>query len=115
SGWGYSESVLVDGDKVVCTPGGDKGAILALDKKSGDEIWRCKELKDRAVYSSTIIAEVNGVKQYIQSTGGGVAGVRASDGKLLWHSNQNAHGIHVTTPVYHDNFVFVTTGYGVGC
>ena len=40
SGWGYSESPLVDGDKLVCTPGGPEAGIVALDKKTGAEIWR---------------------------------------------------------------------------
>jgi outer membrane protein assembly factor BamB len=115
SGWGYSESVLVDGDKVVCTPGGEYGALAALDKKTGDVLWRSKELKDPAVYSSIVTADIGGVRQYVQVTGKGVAGVAAADGKLLWHSNQNAHGISVTTPLVAGNKVYVTTGYRVGC
>src|SRR5204863_3198680 len=45
SGWGYSESPLVDGDRVVCTPGGNEGAVVALNRKTGELIWRCKDLK----------------------------------------------------------------------
>ncbi len=115
SGWGYSESVLVDGDKVVCTPGGGKGTLAALNKDTGEVIWRSKELKDPAVYSSIIAADVDGVRQYIQLTGGGMAGVAADDGRLLWHSDQNAHGITVATPIYHDHCVYASTSYGVGC
>jgi hypothetical protein len=115
SGWGYSESVLVDGDKVVCTPGGKKGTLAALNKADGKLIWRSDEWTAKATYSSIIIAEIGGVKQYVQVTGSGVGGVAAADGKLLWKSDQSAHGISVSTPVYKDNQVYVSTGYGVGC
>jgi hypothetical protein len=72
-------------------------------------------LTDPAVYSSVVPAEIGGVRQYVQVTGKGVAGVAAADGKLLWKSDQNAHGISVSTPVVYGNRVYVTTGYGVGC
>jgi outer membrane protein assembly factor BamB len=114
SGWGYSESVLVDGDKVVCTPGGKKGALAALDRSTGKVLWRSTGYTARATYSSIIVAEIAGVKQYVQVTGGGVAGIAADDGKLLWQSNQSAHGISVSTPVHKDGLVYVSTGYGVG-
>jgi len=115
SGWGYSESVLVDGDRVVCTPGGRKGALAALDKNTGSVLWRSDKYTARATYSSTIAAVIGGVKQYVQVTGSGVAGVAAQDGKLLWQSNQSGHGISVSTPVGKDDLVYVSTGYGVGC
>ncbi len=35
SGWGYSESPLVDGDRLICTPGGNDAIMVALDKKTG--------------------------------------------------------------------------------
>src|SRR5205823_14239269 len=63
SGWGYSESPLVDGDKVVCTPGGRQGAIASFNKASGELLWRSKELTDSAAYSSIVIATIGGVKQ----------------------------------------------------
>jgi outer membrane protein assembly factor BamB len=114
SGWGYSESVLVDGDRVVCTPGGRKGALAALERGTGKVLWRSTGWTARATYSSIIVAEIAGVKQYVQVTGEGVAGVAAEDGKLLWQSNQSAHGISVSTPVHKDDLVYVSTGYGVG-
>ncbi len=116
SGWGYSESVLVDGDQVVCTPGGDKGTLAAFNKKTGELLWRSADVKDSASYSSIIIAEVNGVRQYIQMTGSGVVGVAPKDGKVLWHYTEGLYRTAVcTTPIYHDNHVFITRGYGVGC
>ena len=88
--WGFSESVLIDGDKLICTPGGDKGTLAALDKKTGAVLWRSTELKNKAPYSSMMVADIGGVRQYIQNSfigkteGGTVSGFAAKDGKLLW-------------------------------
>ena len=62
SEWGYSESPLVDGDLVVCTPGGKNGTLAALDKKTGAVRWRSKDWTDKAAYSSVVAAEVGGVR-----------------------------------------------------
>lgn len=114
SGWGYSESVLVDGDKVICTPGGEQGTLAALDKKTGALLWRSKELTDRAAYASIIPVEIGGVRQYIQLTDASVAGV-GTDGRLLWRAPRRGSTAVIPTPIYKDNHVFVTSGYGVGC
>ena len=79
--WGFSESPLVDGDQVMSTPGGPKGTMVALNKKTGDLIWQTKDWTDNAHYSSIIIAEIDGVRQYVQLTDKNVAGVAPKDGK----------------------------------
>jgi outer membrane protein assembly factor BamB len=117
SGWGYCESPLVDGEKVVVSPGGSGGTLAALDKRSGKVIWRSKGLTDQAAYSSIMVADIGGIRQYIQMTGIGVAGVAAQDGRLLWHYPKK--GVYRTavipTPIVHDNHVYATAGYGAGC
>ncbi len=116
SGWGFSESPLVDGNLVICTPGGDEGTMAALDKNTGNVVWRSKEWTDVGGYSSPIVAEVDGVRQYIQLTRNGVAGVAAKDGKLLWSADVAGNKVAVIpTPVYHDHMVYVTSGYRAGC
>jgi outer membrane protein assembly factor BamB len=115
-GWGFSESPLVDGDKVLCSPGGTSGTIIALNKNTGEVLWRCKDVQDLAAYSSIIAADVYGVHQYIQVTEHGVAGVKADDGTLLWFFNRPGQRVAVIpTPIYDDNHVYVTAGYGCGC
>ena len=84
SGWGYTESPLVDGKQVVATPGGSKGCIAAFDKQNGETLWQSQDYTDKAGYSSLVAAEIGGVRQYVQMTGDSTAGVAASDGKLLW-------------------------------
>ena len=114
--WGYSESVLIDGDKLLCTPGGNKGSIVALNPKTGEKIWQSADLKDAAGYSSIIVAEIGNVKQYITQTDKAGVGVRASDGKLLWRVDQLLRRTAVIpTPVINDGYVFFTAGYGAGC
>ncbi len=113
--WGYAESPLVDGNQVVCTPGGGKGAIAALDKVSGKVLWQSKEFTVPAHYSSPIVAEPHGTRQYIQLTEKALVGVSASDGKLLWKSSWPGSTAVIPTPIYQDAQVYVTSGYGAGC
>jgi outer membrane protein assembly factor BamB len=114
-GWGYTESVLVDGNQVVCTPGGEKGALAALDKTTGKLLWQSKEFTDLAQYSSIIAAEHNGARQYIQLTMQSLVGISAKDGKLLWKSPWPGRTAVIPTPIFQDGCVYVTSGYGVGC
>jgi outer membrane protein assembly factor BamB len=115
SGWGYSESPLVDGDLIVCTPGGKDGAIAALDKKTGAIRWRSKGFTDAAGYSSLVVSEAGGVRQYVQLTGKSVVGVAAKDGRVLWRFAKNNPTAAIPTPICFDNFVYVSSGYGAGC
>jgi outer membrane protein assembly factor BamB len=113
--WGYCESVLVDGPRVVCTPGGGDGALAALNKETGEVIWRSQETKDGAQYASIIPAVVHGQQQYIQLFQQNVAGFSPEDGKTLWTAPFPGRVAVIPTPIVHDDSVFVTCGYGVGC
>ena len=115
SEWGYSESPLVDGGKLVCTPGGKGGTLAAFDKKTGDLLWRSKEWTDKAAYSSLVPVEVGSVRQYVQMTGESVAGVAADDGRLLWRCPRRSATAPVPTPIVADDCVYVTSGYRAGC
>ena len=113
--WGFSESPLIDGDKVVFTPGGMEGAIVALNKKTGATLWRSKGFTDSPHYSSIIVAQIGGVRQYVQLTSESVVGVAAADGKVLWRAPRKGRTAVIPTPIYSDGYVYVTSGYGVGC
>ena len=115
SGWGYSESVLVDGDRLICTPGGSDGTLAALDKNTGKVVWR-SDVTDRAAYASIRTHELGGVKQYVTMTSDGVIGVKAEDGKLLWkNSSLKLRTAVIPTPVMDEELIFATSGYGSGC
>lgn len=122
SGWGFSESPLIDGDHVIITPGGKDAFMVALDKKTGVTKWKTritedlgKKGKDGAGYGSIVISKAGGVKQYVQMTGRGVMGVRAKDGKFLWCYNPVANSTaNISTPVVAGDHIFCSTGYGTG-
>ena len=113
--WGYTESVLVENGRVYCTPGGDKGALIALDVKTGELVWQSKDFAVPAHYSSIISADHNGTRQLIQLTEKKLAGIKAADGSVLWTSDWPGRTAVIPTPIYHDGHVYITTGYGVGC
>jgi len=120
SRWGYSESPLVDGDHVICTPGGDGAMLVALDKRTGKEVWRSDvpdfgDGKAGAGYSSVVISSGAGVKQYVTLVGQGAIGVRADDGKFLWGYARIANGTaNIPTALVDGDNVFVSTGYQTG-
>ncbi|MEZ6131543.1 MAG: PQQ-binding-like beta-propeller repeat protein [Planctomycetaceae bacterium] len=120
SGWGFSESPLVDGDRVICTPGGDKALIVALNRLTGEEIWSSPSFdsdkgNDGAGYSSVVISNAGGIKQYVTLTGHGVVSVDAKDGSILWTYARVANGTaNIPTPVVFDDYVFCSSGYGTG-
>jgi outer membrane protein assembly factor BamB len=116
SGWGYSESPLVDGSKVIVTPGGSPATLVALDKETGEPLWQARVPGgDGAGYSSVIAAQMNGHREYIQFLGRGVVGVRAHDGQFLWRYDKPANGTaNCSTPIAHDNRIFAASGYGTG-
>ena len=115
SGWGLSESPLVDGDKLIVTPGGKKGTLMALNKTTGEPIWRSTEWTDNAAYTGAIAATIAGKKQYVQLTAASVAGVDPETGKVLWKAERPGQTAVIPTPIVADDHVFVTSGYGVGC
>jgi len=113
--WLISESPLIDGDRVIVSPGGRSAGMVALDKMTGKEIWRTKDLSEEAGYSSAIAADVGGVRTIMNFTSRAAVGVRASDGKLMWRNSSMVNPYaNCSTPVFHDNKVFFTSAYDMG-
>jgi len=107
--WAFSESPLVDGDTLVCMPGGTDATIVALDKRSGEVIWKSAVPGGgMAGYSSLIIADIGNVKQYVAYLANGVSGVEAATGKFLWsyEKTKGALGMSIQTPVFRDGYVY---------
>jgi outer membrane protein assembly factor BamB len=115
--WGYCESPLVDGDKLICTPGGNDATTAALDKRTGEPIWKSHVARDNgAGYASPIVIQAAGHKQYVHFLQSGPIGVDAESGKVLWHANKAANGVaNCATPIFSDDCVFVSSAYGAGC
>ena len=139
--WSFRESPLVDGDKVICTPGASNAMLVALDKLTGKTIWKSEVPASSAgetggsggsrrgrggfggrgggsgaAYASVIAIDFEGQRQYVQLTAKGLIGVAAADGKFLWRYDRpaNGMGINCSTPLYHDGRVFAASAYGAG-
>ena len=114
--WAYSESPLVDGNVVVCSPGGLDATIVALDKNSGNVIWKSAVPEgDDAGYASPIVVNFGGKKQYVQFLSKGVVGVDAATGKMLWRYNGTGGGpANMATPVAHDEHIYTPGQAGGG-
>lgn len=114
-GWGYSESVLIDGDKLICTPGGEANTMVALDKTTGELVWKTSRKEDRgAGHASIVVSDVGGVRIYVQATGSGGLGVRASDGQMMWSYPTRSVPAVIPTPIVRDDLVFISVGYQCG-
>ena len=125
--WGFAESVLVDGDKIICTPGAEDATLMAIEKRNGKPIWKSPVPegptgdkgflgKSGAAYASVIAIDFEGERQYVQLTATTLVGVAATDGKLRWRYDRasNTHRINCSTPIYHDGMVFAASAYDAG-
>ncbi len=119
--WKYSESPLVDGDKLLCTPGGKNAVIVALNKKTGELIWKSsmpdigRKGRDEAGYSSIVVTKTGNIQQYVQLTNKGLIGIDAKDGRFLWGYNKIANRTaSVSTPVIYGDYIFCSTAYRTG-
>jgi outer membrane protein assembly factor BamB len=114
--WGYCDYPLVDGERLICVPGGARATMVALNKKTGELIWKCAvPTGDSAGYAATVVSEVGGIRQYVNFLQRGVVGVAAKDGKLLWRYDQVANRLaNAYSPLVGGDFVFCASGYGGG-
>ena len=114
--WGISESVLVDDGKVICTPGGNKGTVVALNATTGASEWVSQVPESpRAAYASPVIATVGNTKQYIVFSSKGLVGIQANDGKPLWGQNLSSNGTaNCATPLVVGKWVYSSSDYGTG-
>ena len=113
--WAYAESPLVDGEIVLCTPGGKEATLAALDKQTGDVVWKSSIADgDQAAYASAVIVNVDGKKEYVQFLQKGVVGVDAKTGKFLWRYERTAQGspANIPSPLALDDLIYSSTGRG---
>lgn len=113
--WGYSESPLVDGNRVVVSPGGDSASIVALDKENGKVLWKSAiQGAGKAEYGTVVSAELDGRPQYVKLFQQLLVGVDPKDGKVLWQSPWGGRTAVIPTPIVEGNHVYITAGYGAG-
>jgi len=118
--WAWAESPLIVDNMVICTPGGKLAAMVALDKISGEVIWTTEDLTDKSTYCSPILVERGGKKIIVTMTSKAVIGVEAPNGKILWrdmfseYQGTRPGDTNPASPIYHDGFIYTTSGYDDG-
>lgn len=113
--WQLAESLLVDGDRVVCTPGGPEALLAALNKDTGQTVWATKGLHDMASYVTPVLVEHKGRRIILTETSKFLVCVDANSGELLWkHDHPTQYDIHGVTPIYHEGSVYYVAGYKSG-
>jgi hypothetical protein len=113
--WGYTESILVDGDKLFCTPGGKANNVMALNRMTGATIWSCPGLGELSAYCTPLLIKLPARQLLVTHTSHHVLGIDASTGKLLWSfEHPNQWSVHPNTPIYQNGGLFVFSGYGQG-
>lgn len=110
SKWALAESLLVDGDRVICCPGGPQTCMVALNKHTSEVVWKTPSTDELAGYSSPILVEQEGLRMVMTLTAKAFIGVNADTGELLWHIKHESYADeNISMPVYHDGEVFVST------
>lgn len=113
--WGLSESPLVVDDRIYLMPGGSRGAVVALDRLTGEQRWSSRGLTDQASYSSLVMTDLDGLPTLVGFTQQAGVGVAAEDGRLLWRYEAPANPTaNAATPVVGDGRIFYTSSYGIG-
>ena len=115
-GWNYSESVLIDGENLLCSPGGDEMTAVALNKRTGAVVWKTSlPGGGQSHYSSWVVSNAAGVKQYVRLFGGGTFGVAAANGRFLWrYEKLGKNTANIPTPIPFGDYIFTAAGYGKG-
>ena len=113
--WGLAETVVVDGDKLYCTPGGVKNNVIALNRNTGNLIWTSPGMGDKAAYCTPLLVNIGSRKLLVTMTAANIIGIDATTGKMLWnYGHITQYGVHANTPLYFDKGLFCFSGYKTG-
>ncbi len=113
--WGITESILIDGQKLFCTPGGKTNNVMALNRMTGETIWNCYGLGELSAYCTPILIKLPNRQLLVTHTANHILGIDATIGKLLWSfEHPNQWSVHPNTPIYFEGGIFVFSGYGQG-
>jgi len=113
--WGVTENLLIDGNKLFCTPGGPEASVVALDRKTGKLLWKCAAKGESSAYCSPAIFTHNKRRILVTHTASSIIGIDTETGKFLWSVDQpNTYSVHANTPEYIDGSIYGVSGYGKG-
>lgn len=117
--WGTSECPLVYDNKVIYTPSGDQTTMVALNKETGELVWKSEPLGDSGAYISPILISYKGKRQIIGGTGQSYIGVDPETGKIQWRftdwgrDGKSGGGIAPNSPLFKDGKIFFCQGYNI--
>jgi outer membrane protein assembly factor BamB len=113
--FGFAECVLVDGRKVICTPGGPDASLVALDRDTGETLWQTKGLSQPSGYCSARLVNHDGRSLILTMLANSVVAVDAGSGEVVWqHEYPQRAGVQPNPPLYHNGMVYVSSGMGTG-
>ncbi len=114
--YGISESLIIDGDIIFCTPGGKEHNVIALNRFTSELIWTCEGKGEKSAYANPLLAKINNEKYFITMTDKSVLSIKAETGELVWtHPLEGIkNGAHVATPYYRDGYLFLMDGFEIG-
>jgi outer membrane protein assembly factor BamB len=113
--WGLAESLLVDGDNIICCVGGEEISIVAISRHNGETVWTCRGIGDKPGYVSPILIDYNGLRQFVTMMSASAIGVNADTGELLWrYDHPIPYGSNISTPIYHDGHIVIFGTFAFG-
>lgn len=113
--WGITETLLIDGDRIFCAPGGRKYNIVALNRHNGEIIWASEGTREVSAYCSPLLVDHDGKELLITHMKDNIVALDASNGRLMWsHPHRNRWDVHPNTPIYHKGSIYAFSGYGQG-
>lgn len=118
--WGMSENLLVDGDKVICSPGGKSASVIALHKQTGELVWACRELSQESTYCNPSVFDWGGRRIIATMLRDSVVGLDADTGRLLWrdeledYHTDRKRSVNANAPIFHAGRIHTTSGYNNG-
>ncbi|MFW6290165.1 MAG: PQQ-binding-like beta-propeller repeat protein [Mariniphaga sp.] len=108
--WGMTETLLIDGDNIICTPGGKKHNLAALNRFTGQTVWTSPGYGEPAAYCSPILVEHNNTRLVVTMTASSIVGVDAGTGEMYWRAEQmQRNKIHANSPVYADGVIYCSS------
>ena len=111
--WGITESLLIIGDKLYCTPGGSDDFMAVLNRNTGETLNTIKVAGEKSAYCSPVLITHNNKKLILTMSGETLICIDAKSEKLLWQkSHKTRYGINPNTPVYENGLIYTVGGYG---
>ena len=120
--FGYSEAPAIDGDLIFCVPGGSDTNVVALNRMTGELVWKNAGVGERPGYNQPRVIELESRNVFVTFSAYHMLGFDTQTGELLWtHVQDNTlpedrkPGVgdtHANTVLWQDGFIYYAEGDG---